>query len=84
MLHFKKYNITVFQSVLYKTTSTIIESNEVILIVDPNWFSNEIEEIKNSISGQVNNKQLYVIYTHSDFDHIVGSGAFPKAKVIAT
>lgn len=84
MLHFKKYNITVFQSVLYKTTSTIIESNEVILIVDPNWFSNEIEEIKNSISGQVNNKQLYVIYTHSDFDHIIGSGAFPKAKVIAT
>src|SRR5690606_29710983 len=33
---------------------------------------------------RLGNKELYIIYTHSDFDHIIGSGAFPKAKVIAT
>lgn len=84
MFHFKENNITVFQSSLYMTTSAIIESNEAIVMTDPNWLSGEIEETKNFIDKHLGDKELYIIYTHSDFDHIIGSGAFPEAKVIAT
>lgn len=84
MLHFKENNITVFQSALYMTTSAVIESNKAIIMTDPNWLSEEIEEIRDFIDQRLGNKDLYIIYTHSDFDHIIGSGAFPEAKVIAT
>ncbi|WP_369814310.1 MBL fold metallo-hydrolase [Lysinibacillus sp. FJAT-14745] len=84
VIQFQKENITVFQSVLYMTTSAIIETNEAVIMTDPNWLPTEIEEIKSYINEIIGDKQLYIIYTHSDFDHIIGSGAFPEAKVIAS
>ncbi|WP_342544453.1 MBL fold metallo-hydrolase [Lysinibacillus sp. FSL W7-1291] len=84
MIQFQKDNITVFQSALYMTTLAIIQTNEAIIITDPNWLPSEIEEIQAYINNMKGDKQLYIIYTHSDFDHIIGSGAFPGAKVIAS
>ncbi|KOS61107.1 MBL fold metallo-hydrolase [Lysinibacillus agricola] len=84
MIQFQKNNITVFQSALYMTTSAIIQTNEAIIMTDPNWLPTEVEEIKGYINKIKGDKQLYIIYTHSDFDHIIGSGAFPEAKVIAS
>ncbi|SYX83216.1 Hydrolase glyoxylase [Paenibacillus alvei] len=84
MIQFQKNNITVFQSALYMTTTGIIQTNEAIIMTDPNWLPTEIEEIKRYINKVKGDKQLYIIYTHSDFDHIIGSGAFPEAKVIAS
>ncbi|WP_155593134.1 MBL fold metallo-hydrolase [Lysinibacillus cavernae] len=84
MIQFKKNNIIVFQSALYMTTTAIIQTNEAIIMTDPNWLPAEIEEIKGYINNIKGDKQLYIIYTHSDFDHIIGSGAFPEAKVIAS
>lgn len=84
MIQFQKDNITVFQSALYMTTTAIIQTNEAIIMTDPNWLPAEIEEIKRYINKMKGDKQLYIIYTHSDFDHIIGSGAFPEAKVIAS
>ncbi|MEX3746609.1 MULTISPECIES: MBL fold metallo-hydrolase [Lysinibacillus] len=84
MIQFQKNNITVFQSALYMTTSAIIQTNEAVIMTDPNWLPAEIEEIKSYINNIKGDKQLYIIYTHSDFDHIIGSGAFPGAKVIAS
>lgn len=84
MLHFHDNHLTVFQSSLYMTTTAIIQSNNVMIITDPTWLPGEIEEIKNFIDKHLGNKELYIIYTHSDFDHIIGSGAFREAKVIAT
>lgn len=84
MIQFQKDNITVFQSALYMTTSAIIQTNEAIIMTDPNWLPSEIEEIQAYINNMEGDKQLYIIYTHSDFDHIIGSGAFPGAKVIAS
>ncbi|WP_026909333.1 MBL fold metallo-hydrolase [Paucisalibacillus globulus] len=84
MFHFQENNITVFQSSLYMTSTSIIQSNEVIVMTDPNWLPGEIQEIRRFINKQLGNRDLYIIYTHSDFDHIIGSGAFPEAKVIAS
>ncbi|SFC33271.1 Glyoxylase, beta-lactamase superfamily II [Alkalibacterium subtropicum] len=84
MLHFQKNNLTVFQSSLYKTTSAVIQSEKGIVLTDPTWLPHEIDEIKQYINEHRGDRQLYIIYTHSDFDHIIGAGAFPEAAVIAS
>ncbi|MEC5423551.1 MBL fold metallo-hydrolase [Virgibacillus sp. C22-A2] len=84
MIQFNNNNITVFQSSIFMTTTAIIQTNKAVIMTDPNWLPSEIEVIKNYINQIVGDKQLYIIYTHSDFDHIIGSGAFPEAMVIAS
>ncbi len=84
MIQYKTKQITVFESALYETTTTVIESNEAIVLVDPNWLPEEISKIRAHIDQRIKNKQLYLVITHSDYDHIIGSGAFPEAIVIAS
>lgn len=84
MIHYQTQNLTVFQSVLYKTTATLIETTDAIILVDPNWLPNEVEEITNFVEHVLNNRKLFLIFTHSDFDHIIAAGAFPNATVIAS
>lgn len=84
MIQYDKENLRVFQSALYKTTSAVIELDEAIILTDPNWLPHEVDEIKGYVNQIRNERELYIIYTHNDFDHIIGSGAFPKAIVIAS
>ncbi|WP_017185952.1 MBL fold metallo-hydrolase [Alkalibacillus haloalkaliphilus] len=84
MIQYDQNNITVFQSSLYITTSALIHTDEAIIMTDPNWLPHEVQSIRNYIDKHLGNKELFIIYTHSDFDHIIGSGAFPESKVIAT
>lgn len=84
MIQFKKENLTVFQSSLYMTTSALIQTDEAIIMTDPTWLPVEIETIKYYVEKIKGDRELYIIYTHSDFDHIIGAGAFLEAKVIAT
>lgn len=84
MLHFQKNNLTVFQSSLYKTTSAVIQTENVIILTDPTWLPHEVSDIRHYIDELLGSRDLYIIYTHSDFDHIIGSGAFPGATVIAS
>lgn len=84
MILFKHKSITVFQSQLFKTTSTVIETEEGLIIVDPNWLPKEVQEIRDYVGQIRGNKPLYLIFTHSDWDHIIGYGAFPDATVIAS
>jgi len=84
MLQYKSNNLTVFQSALYKTTSAIIETKNSMIMTDPNWLPEEVETIRDYVNQHKRDRELYIIYTHSDFDHIIGAGAFPEAKVIAS
>lgn len=84
MIQFNKNNLTVFQSALYRTTTAVIQAEDVVIMTDPNWLPDEIEEIRNFVRKIIGDRQLYMIYTHSDFDHVIGAGAFPEAKVIAS
>ncbi|MFJ8067010.1 MBL fold metallo-hydrolase [Psychrobacillus sp. NPDC096426] len=84
MVQYENETIKVFQSSLYLTTSAVIELDDAIVLTDPNWLPQEVEEIKAYVNQVRKNRQLYIIYTHSDFDHIIGSGAFPDAIVIAS
>ena len=84
MIQFKNEYITVFQSALFQTTCTVVDTKDFILVVDPNWLPNEIEEIQRFVARIQGGKELYLLFTHGDFDHIIGYHAFPGAKVIGS
>ncbi|PGH79712.1 hydrolase glyoxylase [Bacillus thuringiensis] len=84
MIQIKKSNLTVYQSSLWKTTSNVFEADDFILITDPTWLPHEIHEIKSYVEQVRDGKELYLLFTHGDFDHIIGYGAFPDAKVIGS
>ncbi|MER2029149.1 MAG: MBL fold metallo-hydrolase [Solibacillus sp.] len=84
MRQYENKQLTVFQSVLYQTTSAVIKTKQALIVTDPNWLPNEIAEIKAYIESIIEDRKLYIIYTHSDYDHIIAAGAFPNATTIAS
>ncbi|MCJ8013247.1 MBL fold metallo-hydrolase [Paenibacillus sp. KQZ6P-2] len=84
MIQFSNGKVTVFQSVLFQTTSTVIQLDDFILVVDPNWLPGEIQEIKAHVDAVQGDKPCYLLFTHADYDHIIGYKAFPGAKTIGS
>ncbi|WP_125563189.1 MBL fold metallo-hydrolase [Salibacterium salarium] len=83
-VQYEDYQITVFQSALHQTTSTVAVTEDIILIVDPTWLPEEIEAIQRHVKESDNGQRQYLLFTHSDFDHILGWNAFPEAVTIAS
>ena len=84
MLVIHDKSISVYESALWRTTSTVIETEEMILIVDPNWLPEEIERIRIDVAGRPKELPRVLLFTHSDYDHVMGYGAFPEAQVITS
>ncbi|MFC4812859.1 MBL fold metallo-hydrolase [Paenibacillus sp. GCM10023250] len=85
MIKMRKGALTLFESALYKTASAVVQGEDAVLIVDPCWLPGEVEEIRRyADEAAVNGKRKYVLFTHSDYDHIIGYGAFPDAEIIAS
>jgi hydroxyacylglutathione hydrolase len=84
MIQYRANGVTVFQSVLFETTSTVIESQNSILVVDPTWLPNEVEAIRAYVASVRGNRTLYLLFTHSDWDHVLGYKAFPDAITIGS
>lgn len=84
MIQYEQKPVTVFESALFKTTSTVLYTDDLVLVVDPNWLPGEIEMIRQYVAAVRKNRPLYLLFTHSDYDHIIGYGAFPEATVIAS
>ena len=84
MILYQHNHVTVFQSALYLTTSTVIETAHAILIVDPTWLPQEVSEIRRHVAQIRRGRSLYLLLTHSDWDHILAAGAFPDAHRIAS
>jgi hydroxyacylglutathione hydrolase len=84
MIQFQNEAVTVYQSALFRTTSTVIQTKEMIILVDPNWLPNEIETIQTYVHSIQREREIYLLFTHGDFDHIIGYQAFPGAKTIGS
>jgi hydroxyacylglutathione hydrolase len=80
---FQSDNFTVFESALYRTCSAVISVGKCLWVVDPNWLPGEIQFIRDFVDQQKNNKNIFLLCTHSDYDHIIGFGAFPEAEIVA-
>ncbi|MHC0036361.1 MBL fold metallo-hydrolase [Pseudoneobacillus sp. C159] len=76
--------ITVFQSALFQTNSTVIETDDSVIVVDPTWLPNEVEEIREFVYAIKGSRPVYLIFTHSDWDHVIGYRAFPEAITIGS
>jgi len=76
--------LTIFESELFRTTSTCVVTDEYLLLVDPNWLPSEVKTIQDFAHEQGAGKEKYLLFTHSDYDHIIGYGAFPGFATIAS
>jgi hydroxyacylglutathione hydrolase len=84
MIAYKTKNLTVFQSALFHTTSSVVETDDCVVVVDPTWLPQEVEAIRYYVEQIRKDRPLYLIFTHSDWDHIIGYSAFPSATIIAS
>ncbi len=84
MIVFQNHQVTIFQSALYQTNSLVYHTPDFILLVDPNWLPQEVQNIRAFVNEKHAGKSIYLLFTHSDYDHIIGYGLFPEAKVIAS
>jgi hydroxyacylglutathione hydrolase len=65
--------VRVFQSALFQTNTTVVTTDDMVLLVDPNWLPLEIAEIRQFVETQSGGKKpIYLLFTHSDYDHIIG------------
>jgi hydroxyacylglutathione hydrolase len=84
MILFKNKHVTVFQSALFQTNSTVVETEDCIIVVDPTWLPNEINEIRKYVDEIRKERPIYLYFTHGDFDHVIGYHAFPDATTIGS
>lgn len=84
MFKWKNCGVTLFQSDLYETNSLVVETADCVLVVDPCWLPREVEEIRQYVENILDGRRLLLLFTHSDYDHIIGYGAFREAEVIAS
>lgn len=84
MIQFKNKHFCVFESALFRTNCTVVETADLILVVDPTWLPHEIAVIRQHVNAIKNGRPVYLLFTHSDYDHILGFGAFPEAYTIAS
>lgn len=73
--------MAIFQSALFQTNSTVVNTDDVVLLIDPAWLPDEVANIRHYIEGIKGDKELFLIFTHSDYDHIIGYRAFKPDKV---
>ena len=69
---------------MFHTTATVIDTPDLVLVVDPTWLPEEIANIRYHVNSICGEKPIYLLFTHSDYDHIIGYNAFPEAFTIAS
>lgn len=72
-----------FTSYLWQTTSTVVSTDERIYLFDPAYFPQEIDGIFDYVQSVRDGRELVLVFTHGDWDHIAGYPKFPDAKLIA-
>lgn len=77
-------SLTIFESALFRTTSTVIKTADLIIVIDPNWLPQEVATIKKYVTENRDGLPVYLFFTHSDYDHIIGHQVFPEAQVIVS
>ncbi|MEK3744818.1 MBL fold metallo-hydrolase [Brevibacillus sp. FSL K6-0770] len=71
-----------FTSCLWQTTSAVVSTPDRLYLFDPAYFPHEIEAIAEYVQSARNGRELVLVLTHGDWDHIVGYPRFADAKLI--
>lgn len=83
-IQYQDAQLIIFESAIYRTTTTLIIGQRYILLIDPNWLPIEIEYIQKVVEEKGRGKEQYLLFTHSDYDHVLGYNAFPHFTTIAS
>lgn len=75
-------DVFVFQSSIWQTNSVVILNEAANVTVDPAYFPAEIQVIAD-FAARKRSFAKYLVFTHADFDHIVGHQFFRDARKIA-
>jgi len=62
----------------------LIISESHLLLVDPNWFPLELDFIGSYIDQLDHQGERFLLFTHSDYDHIIGYDKFKSYQTIAS
>lgn len=83
-IQYQNSELVIFESALFRTTTTLLFAADYVLLVDPNWLPIEIDFIDALIKKRAADKKKYLLFTHSDYDHIIGYGSFKDFETIAS
>ena len=83
-IQYQSDELIIFESALFRTTTSLILGEDYVLLIDPNWLPIELDFIEKTILSLAADKEKYLLFTHSDYDHIIGYGKFKKYKTIAS
>ncbi len=83
-LQFETPTLLLFESALFRTVCTLVVGDKHLLLVDPTWLPVEVKAIAARVASLATGRELFVLFTHSDYDHIIGYGKFPGATTIAS
>lgn len=83
-LQLQRPHLLLHESQLFRTTATLIHTDDYVLLVDPNWLPAEVEHLAQLAEEHGAGKEKYLLFTHSDYDHIIGYGRFPGFMTIAS
>lgn len=75
-------DINIFQSSIWQTNAAVITNEAANIVIDPCYFPAEVQIIADFVNRK-RSFNKYIIFTHSDFDHVVGYQHFKGAKLIA-
>ena len=69
-------DLKIFESALMRTVTTLIVGKDHLIVVDPNWLPQEVDFVYREASRLRGHRRGYLLFTHSDYDHIIGYGKF--------
>ena len=72
--------VSQFQSPLWQTNCLLAVVGGEALVCDPSFTRNEVEELAAQVEAS-GARQVHVLVTHADYDHLCGLGSFPRATV---
>ncbi|MBB4078635.1 glyoxylase-like metal-dependent hydrolase (beta-lactamase superfamily II) [Lewinella aquimaris] len=77
-------SLRLYESALMRTVTSLVVGDEYLLLVDPNWLPQEVEYIHFEAEALREGRKCYLLFTHSDYDHITGYGKFPGYTTLAS
>ncbi|NJB84602.1 glyoxylase-like metal-dependent hydrolase (beta-lactamase superfamily II) [Lewinella marina] len=77
-------DLRLYESALFRTVSSLIVGEDYLLLVDPTWLPGEVAAIHAEAEALLPGRQGYLLFTHSDYDHILGFGKFADWHTLAS
>ena len=71
--------VTVLQSGIWQTNSSVIEVGGAVLVIDPAYFPRELDAV--AAAAHAAGRVEAVAFTHGHWDHVMGHAALPGAPV---